>query len=98
MSEEKNKLDFDISKMTEEELLKAYDMIKGFLDYLKDNKIETVVVSDGKILDNSLVLCQKNKKDVLSILKKEKIKLNDVFIMTLDALGKYNVIKKERSK
>ena len=40
MSEEKNKLDFDISKMTEEELLKAYDMIKGFLDHLKDNKIE----------------------------------------------------------
>ncbi len=65
---------------------------------IKDNKIETVVVSDGKILDNSLGLCQKSKKDVLSILKKEKIKLNDVFIMTLDALGKYNVIKKERSK
>ena len=40
MSEEKNKLEFDISKMTEEELLKAYDLIKGFLDYLKDNKIE----------------------------------------------------------
>ena len=44
MSEEKNKLDFDISKMTEEELLKAYDMIKGFLDYLKDNKIEQISI------------------------------------------------------
>lgn len=62
-----------------------------------DNKIETVVVSDGQILDNSLKLCEKNKEDVYKILKSENIRLKDVFIMTLDALGKYNIIQKEEN-
>lgn len=61
-----------------------------------DNKIETVVISDGKILDNSLMLCQKTSADVHNILKKEQTKLNDVFIMTLDALGKYNIIMRKK--
>lgn len=65
---------------------------------IRDNKIETVVVSDGQILDNSLKLCKKNKNDVLNILNKENTNLSDVFIMTLDALGKYNIVWKERNK
>ena len=64
---------------------------------IKDNKIETVVVSDGQILDNSLKLCGKNKEDVYKILKSEHTKLKDVFLMTLDALGKYNIVQKEVS-
>lgn len=63
---------------------------------ISDNKIETVVVSDGQILDNSLKLCRKTKNDVIDILRKENTKLSDVFIMTLDALGKYNIVWKER--
>ncbi|MGN0501435.1 MAG: YetF domain-containing protein, partial [Ruminococcus sp.] len=62
-----------------------------------DNKIETVVVSDGQILDNSLSLCGKNKEDVYKILKSENTRLKDVFIMTLDALGKYNIVQKEEN-
>ncbi len=62
---------------------------------IKDNKIETVVISDGVILDNSLDLCHKTKNDVNKILSYENTKLSDVFIMTLDALGKYNIILKE---
>jgi uncharacterized membrane protein YcaP (DUF421 family) len=62
---------------------------------IQDNKIETVVINDGEILDNSLQLCQKTKDDVLNILKSENTKINDVFLMTLDALGKYNIITKE---
>lgn len=69
---------------------------KDFGIEISDNKIETVVVSDGQILDNSLKLCRKSKKDVIEILKKESTKLSDVFIMTLDALGKYNIVWKER--
>lgn len=64
---------------------------------IKDNKIETVVVSDGQILDNSLKLCGKNKDDVYKILKSEHTRLKDVFLMTLDALGKYNIVQKEDS-
>lgn len=63
---------------------------------IKDNKIETVVISDGVILDNSLQLCQKTSDDVRDILRSEKTKLSDVFIMTLDALGKYNIIKRNK--
>ncbi|MGN1432667.1 MAG: DUF421 domain-containing protein [Ruminococcus sp.] len=62
---------------------------------IKDNKIETVVVSDGQILDNSLNLCGKNEDDVYKILKSENTRLKDVFLMTLDALGKYNIVQKE---
>lgn len=69
---------------------------KDFGIEIKDNKIETVVVSDGQILDNSLKLCKKNKNDVINILNKENTNLSDVFIMTLDALGKYNIVWKER--
>ena len=63
---------------------------------IKDNKIETVVISDGRILDNSLQLCQKTKNDVQNILKNENTRLSDVFLMTLDALGKYNIIKRKK--
>lgn len=62
---------------------------------IKDNKIETVVISDGRILDNSLQLCQKTSDDVNNILKREQTKLSDVFLMTLDALGKYNIIMRK---
>ena len=62
---------------------------------IQDNKIETVVVSDGRILDNSLDLCQKSQEDVYRILNEENAKIKDVFLMTMDALGKYNIILKE---
>ncbi len=62
---------------------------------IKDNKIETVVVSDGIILDNSLELCQKSKDDVYRILNDENTDIRDVFLMTLDALGKYNIVMRE---
>lgn len=64
---------------------------------IMDNKIETVVVSDGQILDNSLNLCGKNKEDVYKILRSEGTRLKDVFLMTLDALGKYNIVQKENN-
>lgn len=63
---------------------------------IKDNIIETVVVNDGVILDNSLKLCKKTSKDVNNILKKKNTALKDVFLMTLDALGNYNIIRKDK--
>lgn len=63
---------------------------------IKDNKIETVVVNDGVILDNSLRLCEKSPSDVKKILKKKHMALKDVFMMTLDALGNYNIIRKDK--
>lgn len=60
-----------------------------------DNKIETVVVNDGRLLDNSIRLSGNSKGDVEKILESEKINIGDVFIMTLDGNGKYSIVRKD---
>ncbi|MEE1219641.1 MAG: DUF421 domain-containing protein [Ruminococcus sp.] len=65
---------------------------------IPDNKIETVVINDGKILQHSLELCQKDLSDIYDILKSENKSLSDIFIMTLDASSNYNIIMKENKK
>lgn len=34
------KIDFDLNKLSQDELIKVYENIKSFLDYLEDNKID----------------------------------------------------------
>lgn len=63
---------------------------------IEDNKIEAVVINDGEILDNSLELCKKTKDDVYEILKKENARASDVFIMSLDGVGNYNIVYKQK--
>ena len=63
---------------------------------IQDKKIQAVVINDGEILDNSLDLCQKDENYIYKILKKEKKKVSDIFIMTLDGIGNYNIILKDR--
>lgn len=65
---------------------------------IEDNKIETVVISDGEIVNHSLQLCGHKTNDVFKILRKKNIKLKDVFIMTMDSTGNYNIIKKDENK
>ena len=38
--EEKNKVNFDLSTLTLEELIEVYENIQIFLDYLEESKIE----------------------------------------------------------
>ena len=40
MKKEDNKIDFDLSTLTLQELVEVYQEITDFLEYLKDNKIE----------------------------------------------------------
>lgn len=63
---------------------------------IQDKKIQAVVINDGEILDNSLDLCQKNENYIYKILKKENKKVSDIFIMTLDGIGNYNIILKDK--
>ena len=63
---------------------------------IQDKKIQSVVINDGEILDNSLDLCQKDENYIYKILKKEKKKVSDIFIMTLDGIGNYNIILKDK--
>ena len=60
-----------------------------------DTKLETVVISDGELLQNSLRLCKSDKQTVDKILYKNNVSIDDIFIMTLDGGGNYKIITKE---
>lgn len=62
---------------------------------IPDNKLETVVVSDGAIIDSSVNMLPNGEKQVRNILKMNQTDLKNVFIMTLDGSGAYTIIKKE---
>lgn len=61
----------------------------------EDNKLETVVISDGELIKHSLKLCRQDERTVINILNENNKNVEDVFIMTLDGLGNYKIIDKE---
>ncbi len=60
----------------------------------EDTGIEVVVINDGEYLESSMKLNNTDKNKIRSILNKEKTDLKDVFIMTYNKNGDYNIIKK----
>ena len=40
MTNENNKVDFDLSALTLEELIEVYEKIENFLEYLDDSRVE----------------------------------------------------------
>ncbi len=58
-----------------------------------DTGIEAVIISDGEFLPNSLKLCNVDKAWAYQKLNDNKIDLKDVFIMTANREGDYNIIK-----
>lgn len=65
---------------------------------VKSEHLPCLVVSDGKIIEKDFELCNMTKEKVEGILRKKKLKAEDVFIMTADKGGKYNIIEKEKTK
>ena len=63
---------------------------------IMDTGIEAVVINDGQFLDNSIKLCSTSRKELSNILQKNNTSLKDVFIMTYDKTGDYNIIKKDK--
>lgn len=63
---------------------------------IKDEDLKLVVISDGEICKHSLSLCNKSEIWLNNILKKERLQLKDIFIMTAEKSGNYKVIKKEK--
>lgn len=53
------------------------------------------VISDGKILSESVKALGKTKNEITRRLAKKGIKISQVMLMTLDSLGKEVVVKKE---
>lgn len=58
--------------------------------------MEAVIISDGEIAESSMKFCGLSISWLKSILKLEKVKLSDIFIMTADNGRRYNIIKKEQ--
>lgn len=54
------------------------------------------VVIDGKIVSQDFAVCNMTAEKVHRIAKKEKIKIQDIMLMTVDAAGNHTVIRKEK--
>lgn len=63
---------------------------------LPDDSLPLPVISDGKIVYESLKSLKTDKEKILSILKKQNLKVSDVFLMTLDRNLKHTVVEKRR--
>ncbi len=62
---------------------------------IPDNKMEAVVVSDGAWVESSLRLCGSTRQEINNILQKKQIKLNEIFLMTMDGNGVCRIIRRE---
>lgn len=60
-----------------------------------DTGIETVVVSDGVISEPSAQLCRKSVAWVEGVLKSKNLTADQVFLMTANTAGDFQIIKKE---
>jgi len=63
-----------------------------------DPGLETVAISDGKISPNALEISGKNQAWLKKILKQEKTPLEEVFILTVNTVGDYTLIRKENAR
>ncbi len=52
------------------------------------------VITDGKILEDSLTALQMTKNELTPILNAHKVTLENVFLMTLDRKGNINLVKR----
>ncbi len=59
-----------------------------------DTEMHLPVITDGKIIDETLHQLEITKADIDNKLKKENCKTNDVFLMTMDRNKNANIIKK----
>ena len=63
---------------------------------IQDTGIEAVVISDGEYLNKSLKLCGVSEKKIDIILKENNTSKEDVFIMTYNKIGEYNIIRVDK--
>ncbi len=52
------------------------------------------VITDGKIIDESLTALEVSKQEIIKKLKHKNCSVDDVFLMTLDRDGNENIVKK----
>jgi len=64
----------------------------------KSTPLTCLVISDGKITDKDFDLCALTEEKLLKELSKKNISAADVFLMTADKNGRFNIIRKEQIK
>ncbi len=62
---------------------------------LADDALPLPVISDGKIIDESLRALQSSRQKLLKIIKHHKCGVKQIFLMTLDRDGNHTIIDKE---
>lgn len=63
----------------------------------KDEALPLPVISDGKIIKESLEALEIDLNHINKKLKANKLKINEVFLMTLDRYNNINIIKKRKN-
>ncbi len=59
----------------------------------KDEALPLPVISDGKLINESLEALDINENKIFKILKKKNLKISEVFLMTLDRYNNINITK-----
>lgn len=82
--------DLSVLLKTDKQNLTAEDM------NIKKNEegLQLPVISDGKIVKESLTALEITEEKVMKKIKSKKLEINDVFLMTLDRYDNINIIKK----
>ena len=62
----------------------------------KPDSLPLPVISDGKIISESLDALSVTRKDVMNILKNSRADIKNILLMTLDRDGGYHIINKEK--
>lgn len=62
---------------------------------LTDDGIQVPVICDGKLRDEFMRSVGMTESQLKKALRKSKVAQDDIFLMTVDANGKYKVVKKE---
>lgn len=62
----------------------------------EESTMPCLIVSDGKLMYDSMKSCNMSKREVLKRLDKQGINLKNVFLMTCDENGQVSVVEKEQ--
>ena len=64
----------------------------------RENALPCLVISDGKIIERDFELCSMTNEKLQKILRKNNLRVNEVFLMTADKQGNIYTVKKAVKK
>lgn len=68
--------------------------VKDLKLYADKKSLPFPIISDGKMIDESIKALETTRQRVEQLLKKNKTEVKEVFLLSLDRLGNYTLIKK----